>query len=222
MPARRTASPRVARSPSPSAATPKRRSASPARSVKLPRAKKPNLAAWQQKALTQATSSNFISQAVGDQKLSGESNTSGAPPWTPAQRVIMALSSLLYLASAYCWHRFGFLLLSRCFCAVSILSVGADAGGGLLPEQRVMRPLRMADRTVGTVGLLSSVITNSNSPLNTFFSVMAMLTSLCFLARGRQVSRAAPLARWRYLAWHASWHGYGAAALVAITLKAQS
>ena len=132
----------------------------------------------------------------------------------------MAGSSLLYLACAHTWWRFKFVGLSRCFCLVSILSLGADAGGGILSEA-TMRPLRMVDRTVGTAGLVSSVVYNSTSPLNALLAILAVLTSLCFLATGRRVARADPQQRWRYLGWHAGWHAYGAAALVAVTCRAQ-
>ena len=52
-------------------------------------------------------------------------------------------------------------------------------------------------------------------------AVAAVASSLVFLAKGRQVAMAAPKSRWRYLAWHAGWHVYGAAVLVAVTWRAQ-
>ena len=85
-----------------------------------------------------------------------------------------------------------------------------------------MRPLRMVDRTVGTVGVLSSVIFNATSPTNGLLALSAVLSALCLLAKGRRVARADPKARWTYLAWHGSWHAYGAAVLVAVTWKARS
>ena len=103
-----------------------------------------------------------------------------------------------------------------------MLSVGADSlGGGLLPEG-VMRPLRMADRTVGTVGLISSVVCNASSPTNTALALGAVATSLCILAKGRAVARAEPAARWKYLCVHGTWHAYGAAVVVAVTWRAQT
>ena len=98
--------------------------------------------------------------------------------------------------------------------------MGADAGGGILPEV-VMRRLRVCDRTVGTIALLSSVYSNSNSLSNTALSVLAVVSSLCWLAKGRAVARAEPLSRWKYLLLHATWHAWGAAALVAVTVRAQ-
>ena len=133
----------------------------------------------------------------------------------------MAFSSLLYLGCAYTWLRFGFVVLSSCFCLVSLLSVGADAGGNVLSE-RTMRPLRMADRTIGTIALLSAVGCNCTSPLNAVLAILAMLSSVAFLAKGRRVARDNPHARRAYLAWHATWHAYGAAALVAVTCRAQT
>ena len=84
-----------------------------------------------------------------------------------------------------------------------------------------MVPLRMADRTAGTIGLLSSVVCNSTSPTNATLTLAAVLTSLCFLAKGRAVAKAEPASRWKYLAFHGTWHAYGAAALVAVTFRAQ-
>ena len=174
--------------------------------------KSTNLVAWQKKALELDRAPSL---------LAGEGHSAGAPPFTRLQRLLMVASSLLYLSCAHAWQRYSFVWLARCFVLVSALSVGADSGTDVLPES-VMRPLRVADRTVGTTGLLSSVLANSTSPLNTLLSVSAVLTSLLFLAKGRRVARADPRARWRYLGWHASWHAYGAAVLVATTVCAQS
>mmetsp|Transcript_15675 Transcript_15675/g.50230 ORF Transcript_15675/g.50230 Transcript_15675/m.50230 type:complete len:169 (-) Transcript_15675:61-567(-) len=152
---------------------------------------------------------------------SGDGHGKGAPPWTPAQRLLMAGSSLLYLGCAAAWARYGFRRLAGWFCLVSVLSCCGDAGGGLLPEW-VMRRVRAADRAVGTVALLASVIFNATSVLNATLAVAAVLTSLLWLAKGRRVARAEPRARWRYLLFHGMWHAYGAAVLVAVTVRAQS
>ena len=133
----------------------------------------------------------------------------------------MAASSLLYVGPAFAWMSYNYWWLGRCFCLVAVLSVGADSGGGILPEAN-MKPLRIADRAVGTVALLSSVVFNSTSPTNCAFSIIAVVTSLCWLAKGRAVRSADPTARWTYLFFHGGWHAYGAAALVAVTRRAQS
>jgi hypothetical protein len=192
------------------------RSSSPLRS--------PSPAPPQSPAAPSQATAGGVRHFLRDQRcsqLSGAGHAVGAPPFTPPQRALMAASSLLYLCCAATWQHYGHSWLGGCFCLVSILSVGADAGGGVLPES-VMLPLRMADRIVGTVGLLSSVACNSNSPTNFLFSLLAVLSSLCFLTKGRAVAKAEPTARWTYLVYHGSWHAYGAAVLAAVTWRAQS
>ena len=133
----------------------------------------------------------------------------------------MAASSICYVGPAAAWASFGFVRLARCFCAVSVLSVGADSLGGVLLPERAMRPLRIADRAVGTLSLLCSVSFNMTSPSNSALTLAAVLSSLCFLHKGRAVARAEPAARWKYLAFHGLWHAYGAAVLCAVTWRAQ-
>ena len=121
--------------------------------------------------------------------LRGRSHHEHAPPPTSLQRSLMLVSSLLYLCPAAAWFHFGFVKLCAAFGAVTMLSVTADSGGGILPEA-LMRPMRVADRTVGTLSLISSVVCNSNSILNWFLSMAAVLSALCFLTTGRALSPA--------------------------------
>ncbi len=144
----------------------------------------------------------------------------GAPPLSVSQRVIMGVSSLFYLCSAAAWHRFGFHRLCCWFCLVAALSVCADAMSGLLHDQ-LMRRVRIADRSVGTAGLISAVVCNSNSPTNLLLSLASVLSALCWLVKGRSVAIARPRNRWEYLFFHGMWHAWGAIALVAVTFHAQ-
>lgn len=152
--------------------------------------------------------------------LRGRSHHEHAPPPTSLQRSLMLVSSLLYLCPAAAWFHFGFVKLCAAFGAVTMLSVTADSGGGILPEA-LMRPMRVADRTVGTLSLISSVVCNSNSILNWFLSMAAVLSALCFLTTGRASATADPCNRWRYLFLHGMWHAYGSGVLVMVTFHAQ-
>ena len=114
----------------------------------------------------------------------------GTPPPPLLQRVLMACSSLLYLCCSYAWSHFGYRWLGLWFCLVSALSVAADAGSGLLPERAIGR-LRVADRLVGSIGLVTSVVINSDSIPHAGLCCLATASSLCWLAAGR-VARAEP------------------------------
>ena len=153
--------------------------------------------------------------------LRGESHHRNAPPPTKLQRSLMALSSLMYLCPAFAWFHFDFAKIGSAFCMVALLSVIADSGGGIIPE-RIMVPSRVADRTVGTSSLLTSVYLNSNSILNFLLSFAAVLSSLCFLTSGRAWAQKHPRKRWTYLLLHGSWHVYGSFILVAVTFAAQA
>ena len=152
---------------------------------------------------------------------SGKQHHKAGKPPTVLQRVFMACSSLLYLCCSYAWSRFGYRWLGLWFCLVSALSVVADAGSGLLPE-RASGTLRMADRLVGSIGLVTSVAINSNSILHAGLCCLAVASSLCWLARGRAVARAEPHNRRKYLAYHSCWHAWGAAALASVTVHVQA
>ena len=145
----------------------------------------------------------------------------GTPPPTALQRSLMACSSLLYLCCAHAWFRFGYRWLGLWFYLVSTLSVTADAGSGLLSE-RAIGGARMADRLVGSVGLCSSVVINSDSVLHAGLCLLAVASSLCWLAKGRAVARAEPQSRRKYLVYHGVWHAWGAAALASVTVHVQA
>ncbi len=167
-----------------------------------------------------STIGSFIKDQAATQLTGANHTKDKAPPFTPLQRLLMALSSLLYLWCAFTFHHFGCWKLFACFCVTSSLSVSADSLTDVVPE-RVMVPLRVLDRSIGTISLLSSVIVNSNSMTNTILSLAAVLSSLRFLAKGRSVAKSQPKARWTYLAYHGMWHAYGAAVLVGVTYIAQ-
>lgn len=154
-------------------------------------------------------------------QLTGKAHHSeGTPPLTTTQRFVMGLSSLLYLLPAAAWAHFGFNILCAWFCLVSLLSISADALSGLLPES-LMQVVRICDRSIGTIGLVSAVLANSTSVANTVLALLAVATSLAWFVKGRLTAQAAPTARWRYLFFHAMWHAWGALALVAVTITAQ-
>ena len=165
----------------------------------------------------------FLVAFLGDHStkmLSGEAHERRG--LSSSQRVVMAASSVCYLACAATWRAYSYVNLARCFGCVCVLSVGADSLGGVVLPERVMRPLRVADRAVGTVSLLCSVLFNMTSIVNSALTLAAVLSSLCFLAKGRAVAKAEPAARWKYLAYHGLWHAYGAAVLCAVTVRAQA
>jgi hypothetical protein len=164
---------------------------------------------------------SFVVSHVSTWRSGQGHHQKGVPPLNAAQRFIMACSSLLYLGSAAAWLSYGFYVLGAWFCAVSILSVCADSLSGLLPES-LMQYARIADRTVGTIGLCAAVVCNSTTVVNAMLSGAAVVTSLCWFVAGRTVAKADPTARGKYLFFHGMWHAWGAAALVAITYTAQS
>ena len=134
------------------------------------------------------------------------------------QRFVMGLSSLLYRRRGSVGS-FGFNILCAGFCLVSLLSISADALSGLLPES-LMQVVRICDRSIGTIGLISAVLANSTS-VAIRVALLAVATSLAWFVKGRLTAQAAPTARWRYLFFHAMWHAWGALALVAVTITAQ-
>jgi len=163
----------------------------------------------------------FFSAQAAALSSGKQHHKAGTPPPSVLQRVLMACSSLLYLCCSYAWSRFSYRWLGVWFCLVSALSVVADAGGGLLTE-RVIGTLRVADRLVGSIGLVASVVINSDSILHAGLCLLAVASSLCFLAKGRAVARAEPQNRRKYLAYHGCWHAWGAAALASVTLYVQA
>lgn len=163
----------------------------------------------------------FFSDQAAAISSGKQHHKAGSPPPTVLQRVVMACSSLLYLCCSYAWSRFGYRWLGLWFCLVSALSVAADAGSGLLPE-RAIEALRVADRLVGSIGLVTSVVINSDSVLHAGLCFLAVASSLCWLAKGRAVARAEPHNRCKYLAYHSCWHAWGAAALASVTMHVQA
>ena len=163
----------------------------------------------------------FFSDQAAAISSGKQHHKAGTPPPTVLQRVVMACSSLLYLCCSYAWSRFGYRWLGLWFCLVSALSVAADAGSGLLPE-RAIEALRVADRLVGSIGLVTSVVINSDSVLHAGLCFFAVASSLCWLAKGRAVARAEPHNRRKYLAYHSCWHAWGAAALASVTMHVQA
>ena len=161
----------------------------------------------------------FLRDHAATLRSGGGHASKEAPPLTALQRLVMGASSLLYLVCAASWLRVGFFWLGMWFCMVSALSVCGDALSGLLRDG-LMQRVRVADRTVGTFGLLASVVFNSTTTLNTILSLAAVSTALLWLAKGRAVAKAEPRARWRYLYYHGMWHAYGAAVLTALTINA--
>ena len=136
------------------------------------------------------------------------------------QRIAMGLSSASYLGVAVTWHLYGFVRLGRLFWLIAGLSISADAGADLLPSTIIGRA-RIADRLCGTTGLVLSVAFNCTSPSATALSLLATVSAVAILAKGRAVANAEPRRRTKYLVIHGLWHVYGAAVLSAVTVYAQ-
>ena len=134
----------------------------------------------------------FFSDQAAAMSSGKQHHKAGTPPPPVLQRVLMACSSLLYLCCSYAWSRFGYRWLGLWFCLVSALSVAADAGSGLLSERAIGR-LRVADRLVGSIGLVTSVAINSDSIPHAGLCCLATASSLCWLAAGRAVPWAGAL-----------------------------
>ena len=159
----------------------------------------------------------FFSDQAAAMSSGKQHHKAGTPPPPLLQRVLMACSSLLYLCCSYAGSHFGYPWLGLWFCLVSALSVAADAGSGLLPERAIGR-LRVADRLVGSIGLVTSVVINSDSIPHGGLCCLATASSLCWLAAGRAVARAEPHNRRKYLAYHSCWHALALALALAPAL----
>ena len=154
--------------------------------------------------------------------VSGGGHHSGvAPRPTVLQRLLMSLSSACYLGCAATWHSFGYWWLGAWFWLVAGFSIAADGLQDAVLPTWLLGPARMADRAVGSVGLATSVAVNSTSQSNAALSLLAAISAVCILAKGRSVAKAEPHRRVKYLVIHATWHVYGAAALSAITYYVQ-
>lgn len=151
---------------------------------------------------------------------SGAGHHTTRPRDTALQRLLMSLSSACYLGCAYTWHSFGYWRLGAWFWSVSAFSILADGLQDLIPMP-FLRWARIVDRLVGTTGLVISVGLNCTSAPNAALSILATLSALCLLAKGRAIAKAEPQRRTKYLIVHGAWHVYGAAVLSAITLYVQ-
>ena len=182
----------------------------------------PRLAAAKQKAEAPpqlARESSFLRAQLAAM-TSGAGHHDTRPRDTTLRRLLMSLSSACYLGCAYTWHSFGYWRLGSWFWAVAACSILADSLQDLI-RMPFLRWARIVDRLVGTTGLVISVGLNCTSAPNAALSILATLSALCLLAKGRAVAKAEPQRRTKYLLVHGLWHVYGAAVLSAITLHVQ-
>ena len=135
-------------------------------------------------------------------------------PWSKTDAVVMSLSCAAYLMCSVVWYSLGYTRLQRWFYLVTLCSVLAD--GVRLP----FAAARVADRIVGSAGLITTCIVNCTSPANTALVLVTTASALWWLRQSRAAAaRADDVAnghQW-YVFWHAGWHVYGAAALCAMT-----
>ena len=137
------------------------------------------------------------------------------------QRTLMAISSLLYLACAWTWLHYGFIILGQSFFVVTALSLAADSclepiAPGLVPLSRI------ADRTVGVLVLVTSTLLNCTSWCNAALSFSAVSSAVLCLSQAREAAKTSPHDRWPWVRWHITWHAWGAFAMCAVTWMAQT
>uniref|UniRef100_A0A7S4EV95 Uncharacterized protein n=1 Tax=Chrysotila carterae TaxID=13221 RepID=A0A7S4EV95_CHRCT len=152
---------------------------------------------------------------------SGKDHVLVTPRLSGAQRTVLATSCALYLAPACSWFCMGCTGMCMLFVLVTMLSLMADAAAEWALHGRRLVLARAADRTCGSVALTLSVYLNSLTLLSTAAALAAAVSSVCWLACARQVAKTRPKERWRWVILQSVWHGWGAAALSAITLVVQ-
>eukprot|EP00310_Coccolithus_braarudii_P020899 CAMPEP_0183342270 /NCGR_PEP_ID=MMETSP0164_2-20130417/8403_1 /TAXON_ID=221442 /ORGANISM="Coccolithus pelagicus ssp braarudi, Strain PLY182g" /LENGTH=187 /DNA_ID=CAMNT_0025512799 /DNA_START=14 /DNA_END=578 /DNA_ORIENTATION=- len=110
----------------------------------------------------------------------------------PAERIAMAVSSLAFLFCAWAWAHSDHRRMSVLFCAVSALSICADAVAEPLIWDIPLLLVRIADRTCGSVALVLSVLLNSTSTTNFALSVLAASSALWWLQHARKAAKEQP------------------------------
>jgi len=138
--------------------------------------------------------------------------------WTTFDQVVMSASCMAYLLCSMTWAWFGFAKLASWFVLVSFASTVAD--GIRVP----WAPIRVFDRIVGSLGLVTSMVVNCTSVFNVGLVVVTAVSALYWLRASRAAAvRATTLAgHRRYVLTHATWHVWGAIALCAMTTYVQS
>ena len=130
---------------------------------------------------------------------------------TPAQRVVIAISSLFYLLPALAFWHTGDPIGSYLFGAVTLFSVVADASVCCDPQHRATS--RTIDRTCAMLGGCYAVFPKI-WPVGTLVVTMQFVAACFACVSLLQIARSTPWHdTWRWVGWQSLWHVVSAMAV---------